>query len=217
MGVPAAWDSTTGSSDIVVAIIDTGIDKDRADFAGRIVSPYDAMDDLTDWPAWEDNNGHGTGVAGVAVSRGNDGQGIAGVAWNVKIMPVKIADSEGTTDYILAEGIYWAVDHGADVINISFAGASSTSVETAAVNYALSRGVPVIAAAGNSYPSGIAYPAALPGVIAVGATTPEDARASWSSVGPQLDLVAPGWDILSHNVGSTYWLRGAAPPSRLRK
>ncbi len=206
MGMPAAWDITTGSPDVVVAIIDTGIDANVQDFAGRILSPYDAIDHRTDWPEWRDNLGHGTAVAGVAVSQGNDAQGIAGVAWNVKIMPVKIADTAGTTDYVLADGIYWAVDHGADVINISFAGASSTAVETAAVNYALSHDVPVIAAGGNSYPSSdIAYPAALPGVIAVGATTPSDTRASFSSIGSALDLAAPGTEILSHNVGSSSW------------
>jgi subtilisin family serine protease len=205
MGMPAAWDVVTGSSDVIVAIIDTGINKDLADFAGRIVSPYNAINRRTDWPEWRDNVGHGTAVAGVAVSQGNDAQGIAGVAWNVKIMPVKIADTAGTTDYVLADGIYWAVDHGADVINISFAGSDSTNVEIAAVNYALDHGVTVVAAAGNSYPAGIAYPAGLHGVIAVGATTPTDTRASFSSTGPEIDLVAPGTEILSHTVNGTGW------------
>jgi subtilisin family serine protease len=205
MGMPAAWDVVTGSSDVIVAIIDTGINKDLADFAGRIVSPYNALNQRTDWPEWRDNAGHGTAVAAVAVSQGNDAEGMAGVAWNVKIMPVKIADTAGTTDYVLADGIYWAVDHGADVINISFAGSDSTNVEIAAVNYALDHGVTVVAAAGNSYPAGIAYPAGLHGVIAVGATTPTDSRASFSSTGPEIDLAAPGTEILSHKLGDTGW------------
>ena len=209
IGMPAAWDVQTGSPDVIVAILDTGLDKDRPDFAGRIVFPYSALDDRSDWPYWQDNAGHGTAVAGVAIAQGNDAQGMAGVAWNVQIMPVKIADHGDTYDYTLAEGIYWAVDHGADVINISFAGDLVTGVETDAVNYALARNVIVVAAAGNvtSTWRGIFFPAALPGVIAVGATeeSPVNAHAFFSATGPELDLVAPGTDIWSHMVGASSW------------
>ncbi len=207
IGMPEAWDMETGSSDVVVAILDTGIDKDLPDFAGRIVSPYSALDQSTDWPSWQDNTGHGTAVAGVAVAQGNDAQGMAGVAWNVKIMPVKIAGYGDTYDYTLADGIYWAVDHGADVINISFAGDVVTEVEEAAVNYALAHDVIVVAAAGNKAWKGIYFPAALPGVIAVGATeeSPTNSRASFSATGAELDLVAPGTDIWSHSVGAGAW------------
>lgn len=211
VGMPSTWDITPGSAGVIVAIIDTGINKDAPDFAGRIVDPYNAMTERTDWPEWKDNKGHGTAVAGVAVAQGNDSQGIAGVAWNVKIMPVKIADLGETYDYVLARGIKWAVDHGADVINISFAGSDTTTVETAAINYALSHGVPVIASAGNtgySSSGNIAYPAALPGVIAVGATSrvPMDARADFSATGPELDIAAPGKEIISHSLsGFSLW------------
>ena len=207
IGMPAAWDMETGSSDVVVAILDTGLDKDLPDFEGRIVSPYSVLDHGTDWPYWRDNSGHGTAVAGVAVAQGNDAQGMAGVAWNVKIMPVKIANYGDTNDYDLADGIYWAVDHGADVVNISFAGDIATAVEEDAVNYALARDVIVVAAAGNKAWRGIYYPAALPGVIAVGATaeSPANSRTFFSATGPELDLVAPGTDIWSHAVGSGAW------------
>jgi thermitase len=207
IGMPEAWDMETGSSDVVVAILDTGIDKDLADFEGRIVSPYSALDQSTDWPSWRDNTGHGTAVAGVAVAQGNDAQGMAGVVWNVKIMPVKIAGYGDTYDYTLADGIYWAVDHGADVISISFAGDVVTEVEEAAVNYALAHDAIVVAAAGNKAWKGIYFPAALPGVIAVGATeeSPTNSRASFSATGAELDLVAPGTDIWSHSVGAGAW------------
>ena len=123
----------------------------------------------------------------MAVAQGNDDQGMAGAAWNVKIMPVKIADQSGSDDAILAEGLYWAVDHGADVINISFAGADVTQTEATAVRYAVERGVIVVAAAGNNSSEFVNYPAALPGVIAVGATarTPVDSRANFSAIGAE--------------------------------
>jgi subtilisin family serine protease len=206
--MPEAWELETGSAEVIVAILDTGIDQYRADFAGRIVSPYNAIERVTAWPSWRDNMGHGTAVAGVAVAQGNDDQGMAGVAWNVKIMPVKIADDQGRSDdSILAEGLYWAVDHGADVINISFAGDQVTATEADAIRYAVQRGVTLVAAAGNSYSSFVYYPAALPGVIAVGATTriPADSRASFSAVGSEMDLTAPGTEIFSHNLGTSSW------------
>ena len=208
IGIPEAWDLETGSAEVIVAILDTGIDQYRSDFAGRIVSPYNAIERGTAWPSWRDNMGHGTAVAGVAVAQGNDEQGMAGVAWNVKIMPVKIADDQGRSDdSILAEGLYWAVDHGADVINISFAGDQVTATEADAIRYAVQRGVTVVAAAGNNYSSFVYYPAALPGVIAVGATAriPPDSRASFSAIGNDLDLVAPGTEIFSHNLGTSSW------------
>jgi len=207
LGMPAAWDVETGSADVTVAILDTGLDKDRPDFAGRIVSPYSVIDHSADWPYWDDKTGHGTAVAGIAAARGNDSSGMAGVAWNVMIMPVKIAEYGDSYDYVLAEGIYWAVDHGADVINISFAGDAATTVEQDAIEYALSHNVVVVAAAGNKAWRGIYYPAALPGVVAVGATDESavNARASFSATGSELDVVAPGADIWSFAAAGFGW------------
>ncbi|MBC7294356.1 MAG: S8 family serine peptidase, partial [Thermoleophilia bacterium] len=142
-------------------------------------------------------------VAGVALARGHDAVGMAGVAWNVKIMPIKIATYGQTDDIILAQAIYWAVDHGADVINISFGGASYTVLEQEAVNYALSHRVVVVASAGNSGSDGVCYPAALPGVIAVGATDQANARPDFSATGVGLDLVAPGTEIGSYPLDSS--------------
>ncbi len=207
--MPVAWDLETGSGDVIMAILDTGIDQYRPDFAGRIVSPYSAVERSSVWPSWRDKMGHGTAVAGVAVAQGDDAQGMAGVAWNVKIMPVKIADDSGLSDdALLADGLYWAVDHGADVINISFAGPQVTTLEANAIRYAVERGVIVVAAAGNKSSPSVYYPAALPGVIAVGATTrmPADSRASFSAVGENLDLTAPGTEILSWSVAASSWV-----------
>jgi len=204
VGLPEAWDITTGSEAVTVAFLDTGLNRDIPDFAGRIVSPFSVLSDSAAWPAWQDNDGHGSAVAAVAVARGNDGVGIAGAAWNVGIMPVKISDKGESDTVILAEAIEHAVDSGADVINISFAtppGVSAGRTLTEAVKYALRKGVTVVAAAGNNGGS-LSYPAALDGVIAVGATTLSDTRWTTSSYGSNtgqgLDVVAPGAGILSY-------------------
>ena len=211
VGLPTAWNSTTGSAGVTVAIVDTGLDENVADFAGRIVSPYSVVSGSGVWPAWNDTFGHGSAVAGVAASQGNNATGIAGVAWGIKIMPVKISTNGSSDDVTLASGIVYAVDHGANVINVSFGGLGGSLTMQSAVNYALAHNVVVVASAGNSGPgAGVAYPAAYPGVISVGATDSNDAIASFSSTGPGLVLSAPGVSILTLNVTSSeavpgYW------------
>ena len=203
--LPEAWDLTTGSSSITVAFTDTGLNRDIRDFSGRIVSPYSVLTKSSDWPDWQDNDGHGSAVAAVGAAQGDDGSGIAGAAWNVRIMPIKISDNGDSNTDTLAAGIIHAVDNGANVINISFATPPGTGPGHAlqeAVSYALGKNVTIVAAAGNDGGDSIAYPAALDGVIAVGATTSADAR--WtesdhgSNTGDALDLVAPGAQILSY-------------------
>lgn len=202
VGLPAAWDITTGAADVVVAVLDSGLNKDIADFSGRIVSPYSALSRSSLWPAWQDTLGHGTAVAAVAAARGNDGQGMAGAAWSVKIMPVKISEAGESDTTILAAAIEYAVNQGADVINVSFSGRQTSQALTTAVAYALNHGVVVVAAAGNDGIRSVAYPAALPGVIAVGATTRTDERWPKSNQGTELDVVAPGSQILSYSFKS---------------
>lgn len=205
VGLPAAWDETTGATDVIVAIVDSGINADLPDFAGRIVSPYNVILGTDLWPAWKDNYGHGSAVAGVAVAAGNNGYGMAGVAWGVKIMPVKIANSNESDDVTLSNGIRYAVDHGADVINVSFAGAQWSYTQSQAVNYALAHDVVIVGATGNNYSSTVYYPAAIPGVIAVGASDRYDARASFSNYGSELDLLAPGTNIVSATKDTSQW------------
>lgn len=199
VGLPQAWDTTTGAQEVIVAIIDTGLNKDLPDFAGRIVYPcsVEEGEPQTAWPHWQDLHGHGTGVAGVAVAQGNNGTGIAGVAWNVKIMPVKMGNDRVIAS-VLVRGIEWAVDHGADVINISFTGDESSKAEEEAIRYALDRGVVVVAAGGNKVGQPIGYPAALPGVIGVSATDDRDLLYS-SSAGSGLDMAAPGSKIVTYD------------------
>ena len=207
--LPEAWDLETGSAEVIVAILDTGIDQYRADFAGRIVSPYNAIERDTAWPSWRDNMGHGTAVAGVAVAQGNDDQGMAGTAWNVKIMPVKIADDQsGSDDSILAEGLYWAVDHGADVINISFAGVEVTTTEADAVRYAVERGVIVVAAAGNDSTDLRVLSGRPAWGHRCGGHSSDVERFAGRLLGRRGRTSiwsAPGTEIFSHNVGSSSW------------
>ncbi len=186
---------------MVVAVIDSGLNRDILEFSGRIVEPYSVLSGSSVWPAWQDTYGHGSGVAAVAAAQGNDHLGIAGAAWNVKVMPVKIANSNSSDDLTLAAGITYAVDKGADVINVSFAGTETSMTLESAVADALARGVVVVAAAGNSSAWSVGYPAGIPGVIAVGATDTANNRASFSNQGSALDLVAPGVKILSYSAG----------------
>ena len=207
VGLPAAWDVSVGSRDIVIAVLDTGINPDIVDFSGRIVSPYSVLTNSSQWPAWKDvsETGHGSAVAGIAAAQGNNGAGIAGAAWNVKIMPVKISDNGESDTLLLAEAIDYAAAQGADVINVSFAtppGSTAGLTLKSAVASAVAKGTVIVAAAGNWGATSVGYPAGLPGVIGVGATDTFDAL--WtqaeeaSNSGSALDIAAPGGRILSY-------------------
>lgn len=152
-----------------------------------------------------DQNGHGTHVAGIAAAGRGDGVGIAGVAPAARVVPVRVLDSTGAgTSGDVANGIRWAVDHGADVINLSLGGDQSMAV-TLATDYAESMGVVVVAAAGNAGPSGpVSYPAALDSAVAVASHDASGALSSFSSNGPQVDVAAPGSGIFSSSPGSQW-------------
>jgi subtilisin family serine protease len=173
---PDAWSLTTGSSSVVVAVVDTGVQADHPDLLGTVTPGYDFVNHGTS-PA--DDEGHGTAVAGIIAAHANNGIGIAGVCWNCKIMPVKVLDASGSgTDADVAAGIVWAVDHGADVINLSLGGTETSQTLSDAVSYAERLGVVVAAAAGNSDNSTKNYPAAYSGVISVGAVKQDGTRYS---------------------------------------
>lgn len=197
---PDAWDVTTGSSDVIVSIVDSGLDTSHPEFSGRLVSGYDFVEkDSTP----QDRCGHGTHVTGIIAATGNNATGVAGLDWNASIMPVRVLGAD-CTGYIsdVAEGIVYAVDQGADVINLSLGLAAPSRLLEYATYYAYEHGVALFAAAGNSEiepPIGlsIVYPAAYPWVMAVGATDSTNQRGAFSRTGAQLDIVAPGVDILS--------------------
>ena len=202
IAVERAWETVplAKRSAVTIAILDTGITKDHEDLQENIVPGYDFVNNDND-P--EDNLGHGTHVAGIAAGIANNGKGIAGVASGSKIMPVKVLDDEGNGSYAtIINGIQYAADHGADVINLSLGSTGTSSAMQDAVNYAISRGANVVAAAGNSG-GPVMFPANCDGVIAVGAIDNTGNRADYSNYGPELDVVAPGSNITSTFMSSS--------------
>jgi thermitase len=199
---PEAWDVTRGSSSTRIAIVDTGVQYDHPDLAGKVVRGYDFVDDDSD-PY--DGNGHGTHCAGIAAAVTDNGRGIAGMAPNATIYAVRVLDDNGsgTLDDV-ANGIIHAADSGADVISLSLGASVGATTLKNAVDYAWSRGVVVVAAAGNSGTSLPSYPAYYSNAIAVAATDRNDNKAYFSNYGSWVDVAAPGVDIYSTYTGSSY-------------
>ncbi len=190
IGCPSAWDISTGSSNVIIAVIDSGVDPSHPDLAGKLLPGWNFYDNNDDT---SDLYGHGTKVAGVVAAVTNNGVGVAGVAWNCTILPVRVTSSRGyTTPSLLSRGLIYAADRGARVAVVSFH-VFGNSVVSSAAKYFVDRGGVVVAAAGNtgkyeSYGDD-------PYVISVSATTNSDAIASFSSYGPYVDLSAPGSGI----------------------
>jgi serine protease len=204
--VDEAWAHSQGEG-VVVAIVDTGIDLEHPDLRDRLLRDEDGAVvglDLVDGASPTDRHGHGTLVAGVVAATAGNGEGIVGVAPRARLMPIRALDDEGAgRGRDVDEAIRWAVDHGADVINLSLESVKSSDgsspgpgAPTAAVRYAWERGVVVVAAAGNGGASLSDYPADSP-VVLVGATDRDDRRARFSDRGRADALLAPGVDIVS--------------------
>jgi thermitase len=188
--VDTAWRATHGAGRIVVAVVDTGVRK-LPDLAGRLLPGRDFVNDDSNA---DDDQGHGTMAAGVIAAAGGNRIGVAGICWRCKILPVKVLNSRGYGSYSdIAEGVRWSADRGADIINLSLGGASDSRLLRDAVAYATGKGALVIAAAGNDGSRKLHYPAAIPDVLAVGASTDKDTRYSWSNYGSRwVDIAAPG-------------------------
>jgi subtilisin family serine protease len=203
IGAPSAWDLTRGSS-VKVAVVDTGADLDHPDLAGRLdtVNDYDFVNhDATA----EDDHGHGTHVSGIIGATLNNGVGVAGVANQCTILPVKVLSVGGTgSSSDVADGIRWAADHGAKVINLSLGGYGYDSVENAAVQYAVGKDCVIVAAAGNDSTAAVMYPAAFNNVVGVGSSASNDTLSSFSNYGSKVDVVAPGSMIYSTTLGGGY-------------
>ena len=196
----SAWDVTTGVGTIV-AVIDSGVAYETwgpftqaPDLAGTsFVGGWDFVDGD---PHANDENGHGTHVAGSVAQTTHDGYGGAGVAPGASIMPLRVLDAAGSgSDFVVAQAIRFAADHGATVANLSLGGPSSSGVLRDAVAYANGKGVVVVAAAGNEGDGVVSYPAAEPAVIAVGAVRLDGTRPAYGNHGAALDIVAPGGDL----------------------
>ena len=198
---PQAWEVTSGANNVVIAVLDTGIDKEQKDLAGKVVAEVN----FTNSPTTDDIYGHGTHIAGIIAALATNGAGVAGLAHDCRLMNVKVADDQGRFDSsAAAKGVNWAVDHGASVINMSLVSTEPSPCLEQAINYAWNQGVVVVAAAGNLVGTKVVYPAYYSNCIAVAATNSDDYVASWSSQGDWVDLAAPGVDIYSTLPGNKY-------------
>ncbi len=210
IGMEQAWSLSTGNG-VVVAIVDTGIAYEN--YSNYVKAPdladtsfvlgYDFVNN-DNHP--NDDNSHGTHVAGTVAQSTNNGLGVAGIAFGASLMPVKVLDKNGSGTYTnIANGIRYAADHGAKVINMSLGGPVPSPTLESALAYAYNKGVTIIAAAGNDGTSAISYPAAYDTyVIAVGATRYDKSLAYYSNYGASLDLVAPGGDLTVDQNGDSY-------------
>ena len=224
---PEAWDICAGDPNVVIAVLDWGVDLQHPDLQAKMWTNADEIpnngsdddgngyiDDVYGWDFANDDNdpqddyGHGSHVGGIAAAATDNGVGIAGVGFNSSIMAVKVGDgATGTAAYSdIAYGIMYAADNGAKVINLSLGGYAFSGFLEAVVNYAWDAGCVLVGAVGNNNVSDPFYPAAYDNVIGVSGTDQNDAKASWSNYGPQVSVAAPGVSIYSTywNSGSTY-------------
>lgn len=207
---PQAWDITTGSSAVTIAILDSGVDLSHPELAPKLLSGYDFVNGDA---IPQDDHGHGTHVAGIAAAASNNGLGMAGVSWGARILPVKVLNALNSGTYAnVSAGIVWATNQGAQVINLSLGGPDSSQTLQEAIEYAASRGVALTAAAGNTS-GAILYPARYPAVIAVANTNAANQRVPSSAFGPEIDLAAPGAGIYSLAIGGGYTTLGGTSMS----
>lgn len=222
------WDMSNNSDSVVIAIIDTGISLDHEDLVEMIwhnskedsaANRNNGIDDdnngfIDDYQGWnfvsKNNNpkdaaGHGTHVAGIAAAAANNSNGIAGIAWNSKIMAIKVLNDNGIgTDGDIIDGIRYAADNGAKIINLSFGQLSSSDSLDEAVQYAYNKGCIIVAAAGNDGVSNFEYPASFNNVISVASTDKNNQRSSFSNFNNMVDVCAPGGDGEPSDRGDIY-------------
>ncbi len=222
INAPAAWDITRGSSDIVIAVADTGLNFSHEEFQGNVyvnpdeiagngidddnngyVDDINGRDCIDDTNNMTDGNGHGTHVSGTAAAPINNNLGIAGMSdSSVMVLQVFRSNGGGTWEAI-AEAVFYATDNDADLLNYSGGGGGGDGLLSDAVDYAWDNGMPVVAAAGNNNSSSRFYPAAYTPVLAISGTDCNDGRYNNSNRGDWLDVGAPGVDILSSDVGGS--------------
>jgi thermitase len=207
----SGWNIETGTNEVKVAVIDTGVNYNHIDLKNRVNSleGYDFANGDSD-PI--DDNGHGSHVSGIIGAETNNGTGVAGVDWNCRIIPIKVLDAVGGGyDSDIIAGLIWAVSKEADVINMSLGGTDNDPLLEAAISYAATSDCVLVAAAGNNIPTPpyISYPASYDHVIAVAASRHNDHKASYSNYGSWVEVSAPGGDdetftYSPHEILSTY-------------
>ncbi len=198
-----AYDTGYRGAGVIIALLDTGVDSHHPDLAINIISGWNFVDNNDNTT---DDDGHGTMVCGIIAAIANNGIGIAGVAPNVSVMPLKILSKSDENQAEINSAIRYAADHGAKVISMSFGGNYSklSQTEEAAVDYAYRKGCVLVAGAGNDNSSELFYPAAYDQVIAVSAIDQNDQKAAFSNYGSYIDFCAPGVEILSTFRGGAY-------------
>src|SRR5438105_7186877 len=199
IGMEQAWDLRPSAADVLVAVLDTGVDLNHPDLKPNLVldQGYDFLDDL---PSPQDDESHGTAVAGIIGAIGNNHEGVTGIAWHVKLLPIKALNSQGRgPDSVMVKAILYAADMGAKIINISSTGTRYSAALETAVQYAQDKGALIVAAGGNTGngDNSIDYPAAFDGVIAVAAIDDKDQLATFSQRQPYISIAAPGVDVPS--------------------
>lgn len=195
IGVSHAWLQTMGKESVLLAVVDSGVNAQHPDLQGRVHAGYDFVNEDADAA---DDHGHGTHIAGILAANANNNIGIAGVCPQCTILPVKVLNRQNSGTWAdVTAGVLYAVDAGAQVINLSLGGYNDTQVMRDAVAYATSKGVLVVAAAGNGKTDAPNYPAAIPQVLSVAATRSDDTRWSLSNYGEWVDIAAPGYTIFS--------------------
>ncbi|MFS0674955.1 S8 family serine peptidase [Ornithinibacillus sp. 179-J 7C1 HS] len=201
IGMFNAWDITRGSTDVTIAVLDTGVNASHPDLVGRVLDGYDFINDDND-PL--DDQGHGTFVAGVIAANANR-MGPVGINHQSRILPVKIMNENGEASiYDVVEGIYYAIEQNVDIINMSYRATQSSSIEREAIVKAYKEGITLIGAAGNDSKADKVYPAAYNEVIAVTAADEDGSIAEYSNFGTWVDIMAPGTDIIGTNQEGTY-------------
>ncbi|MBN1681204.1 MAG: S8 family serine peptidase [Anaerolineae bacterium] len=198
-----AWDTVTGSSAVVVAVIDTGVRLNHPDLDGVVITDQD-YDFVNDDADATDDHGHGTHVAGIIAAEANNAEGVVGVAWGVKILPLKALNSSGSGSWSnIASAIIYAADHGADVINLSLTGDLFSTTVRDAISYATGQGVIVAAASGNLGVEIVHYPSSYDHVISVAGLTEDITGWVWydySNYNQYVDIAAPGRAIYSTSI-----------------
>ncbi|MGD2063946.1 MAG: S8 family serine peptidase [Nitrospirota bacterium] len=212
VGLPTAWDTTHGSANLVIAILDSGISPSHPDLAGKLVPGYNFWDDNDDTA---DVFGHGTEVAGIAAAVTDNDAGVAGAAWSCGLMPLRVTNRDGFASlFAILQAFTWAMDNGAQIVNLSFEGIHSSPALDSGLAYVRAQGGLTVAAGGNG---GLLDPSPdHPDVLSVSATNADDERPSWASFGPYIDLAAPGVSVkTTRNGGGTVTVSGTSFSSPL--